>query len=67
MASEPYKYTWYLKQVMAGLPYINPILNTAWLDKHALTLKKNSAKYYFHKKSRFLHTFLKFYYESREI
>ncbi len=22
MASEPYKYTWYLKQVMAGLPYI---------------------------------------------
>jgi hypothetical protein len=22
MASEPYSYTWYLKQVMAGLPYI---------------------------------------------
>ena len=22
MASEPYKYPWYLKQVMAGLPYI---------------------------------------------
>ncbi len=22
MASEPYRYTWYLKQVMAGLPYI---------------------------------------------
>jgi hypothetical protein len=21
MASEPYRYTWYLKQVMAGLPY----------------------------------------------
>ncbi len=21
MASEPYSYTWYLKQVMAGLPY----------------------------------------------
>jgi hypothetical protein len=23
MASEPYRYTWYLKQVMASLPYIN--------------------------------------------
>ncbi len=22
MASEPYMYTWYLKQVMAGLPYV---------------------------------------------
>ncbi len=22
MASEPYRYTWYLKQVMAGMPYI---------------------------------------------
>ncbi len=22
MASEPYRYTWYLKQVMASLPYI---------------------------------------------
>ena len=22
MASEPYRYTWYLKQVMAGLPYM---------------------------------------------
>ncbi len=22
MASEPYRYTWYLKQTMAGLPYI---------------------------------------------
>ena len=22
MASEPYRYTWYLKQVMEGLPYI---------------------------------------------
>jgi hypothetical protein len=27
----------------------------------------NSAKYYFHEKSRFLHTFLKFYCESRKI
>ncbi len=23
MASEPYRYTWYLKHVMANLPYIN--------------------------------------------
>ncbi len=38
----------------------NPILHTVWLDNHALTLKSNSAKYYFHEKSRFLHTFLKF-------
>ncbi len=38
----------------------NPILYTAWLDNHAMTLKSNSAKYYFHEKSRFLHTFLKF-------
>jgi hypothetical protein len=26
---------------------INPILHTAWLDNHALTLKSNAAKYYF--------------------
>ncbi len=45
----------------------NPILHTAWLDNHALTLKSNSAKYYFHEKSRFLHTFLKFCCESRKI
>ncbi len=32
---------------------LNPILHTAWLDNHALTLKRNSAKYYFHEKSRF--------------
>ncbi len=32
---------------------INPILHTAWLDNYALTLKSNSAKYYFHEKSRF--------------
>ena len=24
IASEPYRNTWYLKQAMAGLPYINP-------------------------------------------
>jgi hypothetical protein len=45
----------------------NPILHTAWLDNHALTLKSNSAKYYFQEKSRFLHTFLKFCCESRKI
>ncbi len=45
----------------------NPILHTAWLDNHALTLKRNSAKYYFHEKSKFLHTFLKFCCESRKI
>ncbi len=28
----------------------NPILHTAWLDIHALTLKSNSAKYYFYEK-----------------
>jgi hypothetical protein len=31
----------------------NPILHTAWLENHALTLKSNSAKYYFYEKSRF--------------
>ncbi len=46
---------------------LNPILHTAWLDNHALTLKSNSAKYYFYEKSRFLHTFLKFCCESRKI
>ncbi len=47
--------------------FLNPILHTAWLDNHALTLKSNNAKYYFHEKSRFLHTFLKFCCESRKI
>jgi hypothetical protein len=45
----------------------NPILHTAWLANHALTLKSNSAKYYFHEKFRFLHTFLKLCCESRKI
>jgi hypothetical protein len=31
---------------------INPILHTAWLNIHALTLKINTAKYYFHEKSK---------------
>jgi hypothetical protein len=38
------------------LAFLNPILHTAWLNNHALTLKSNSAKYYIHVKSRFLHT-----------
>jgi hypothetical protein len=50
-----------------SLRLFNPILHTAWLDNHALTLKSNSAKYYFHEKSRSLHTFLKFCCESRKI
>jgi hypothetical protein len=34
----------------------NPILHTTWLNNHALTLKSNTAKYYFGEKSSFLHT-----------
>jgi hypothetical protein len=39
--------------------FLNPILHTAWLNNHALTLKRNTAKYYFSEKATFLHTFLK--------
>jgi hypothetical protein len=46
---------------------INPILHTAWLESHALTLKNNTAKYYFGQKSSFLYTNLKFSLESRTI
>jgi hypothetical protein len=46
---------------------VNPILHTAWLESHALTLKNNTAKYYFDEKSTFLHTFLNFCPESRKI
>jgi hypothetical protein len=46
---------------------VNPILHTAWLNNHALTLKSNTAKYYFGEKSSILHTFLKFCSESRKI
>ncbi len=46
---------------------INPILHTAWLNIHALTLKRNTAKYYFGEKSSFLHTFLKICCDSRKI
>jgi hypothetical protein len=45
----------------------NPILHTAWLNIHALTLKRNTAKYYFGEKSSVLHTFLKICCESRKI
>jgi hypothetical protein len=45
----------------------NPILHPAWLDNHALTLKSNSAKYYFHEKSRFLHTFQSFVVNQRKV
>jgi hypothetical protein len=31
--------------------HLNPILHTAWLDNHALTLKRNTEKYYFFEKS----------------
>jgi hypothetical protein len=34
-------------------PGLNPILHTAWLENHALTLKSNIAKYYFGEKSIF--------------
>jgi hypothetical protein len=46
---------------------INPSLHTTWLKNHALTLKKNTAKYYFGEKSRIMHTVLKFCPESRKI
>jgi hypothetical protein len=29
---------------------LDPILHTAWLNNHALTLKRNTAKYYFGEK-----------------
>ncbi len=47
--------------------YYIPILHTAWLESHALTLKNNTAKYYFDEKSSFLQTFLKFSPESRTV
>ncbi len=47
--------------------YSNPILYTAWLDNHALTLKSDTAKNYFGEKSSFLHTLLKIYCKSRKI
>jgi hypothetical protein len=46
---------------------LNPVLYTAWLNNYALTLKRNTVKYYFGEKSSFLHTFLKVCCESRKI
>ncbi len=45
----------------------NPILHTAWLDNHALTLKSNTIKYCFGEKSCCLHTFQKIFRETRII
>jgi hypothetical protein len=56
-----------LQKFLENVLQLNLILHTAWLDNHALTLKSDSAKYYLHEKSRFLHTFLKFCCESRKI
>ncbi len=38
MASEPYRYTWYLKQVMAGLPYIEIYF---FLNSYSIEIKKS--------------------------
>jgi hypothetical protein len=56
-----------IQRIMKKQEKLNPILHTAWLNNHALTLKSNTAKYYFCEKSSFLHTFLKFCCESRKI
>jgi hypothetical protein len=37
------------------LGILNPILHTAWINNHALTLKGGSSKFYFGEKSSFLH------------
>jgi hypothetical protein len=47
--------------------FFNPILHTAWLDNRPLTLKSNTAKYYFCEHSSYLHTFLKTCLESGKI
>ncbi len=38
MASEPYRYTWYLKQVMASLPYIKIYF---FLNTYSIEIKKS--------------------------
>jgi hypothetical protein len=43
------------------------ILHTAWLNNHALTLKRKTAKNYFGEKSSFLQTFQKICCESSNI
>jgi hypothetical protein len=50
----------------ATSPVFNSILHTAWLNDHALTLKRNTAKYYSDEKSSFLHTFQKICCESKK-
>ncbi len=57
----------YFRVMVHSVILFNPILHTAWLDNHALTLKRNAAKYYFGEKSSFLHTFLNICCESRQI
>jgi hypothetical protein len=49
----------FIRLTVINHPGIHPILHTAWLNNRALTLKRNTAKYYFGEKSSFLHTFLK--------
>jgi hypothetical protein len=55
------------KKIFGKKIVFNPILHTAWLESHALTLKNNTVKHYFGEKSSFLHTFQKFSAESRTI
>jgi hypothetical protein len=43
----------HLPKVQKILLKVNPILHTAWLNSHALTLKSNTAKYSFAEKSNF--------------
>jgi len=46
---------------------INPILQTNWLNNHALTIKINTSKYYFGEISSFLHvTFNNFVVKQRK-
>jgi hypothetical protein len=47
--------------------FVKSILHTSWLDNYVLTLKRNTAKYYFGGKSSILHTFLKICCELRKI
>jgi hypothetical protein len=46
---------------------VNPILHTAWLNNHALTLKRNIPTYFFDDKSFFLQILPKVCCESRKI
>jgi hypothetical protein len=44
-------YLLYMDNISSAV--LNPILYTAWLNNHALTLKSNTAKYYFDEKTSF--------------